>query len=185
MPLNTISREALISHLNTITYDKNYQNIECLNFKGYDDSEPSWLKIANLPVEWEGKTVCDLGCFHGYYSMKVESLGCAKVIGLDRSEDLLLTTQLIAEYSNSNMEVELWEGGMPTPKCDIALCLNMLHHCPDIHATLRNINCEYAIFEINPENLEQVITHFDVIKIIEGRSYPDRPSRVIVYTKRK
>lgn len=177
--------EELQTHLDNLPYDKNYQNIDVLGVTGYDDSEPSYLKIASLPIDWTNKVVCDLGCFHGYYSIKVKELGCDKVIGLDRAESILETARYITECSGSEVEYQLWEGGQPTPQCDIALILNMLHHCPDQAKTLQNVNCEYAVFEVNQAEIMVVSQYFEILEIQEGRAYSSRPNRVIIYAKKK
>ena len=179
--MNTLKTE-LQTHLETLTYDKNYQDIECLGFKGYDPSEPSWLKIiGELGVQFAGKTVCDLGCFHGYYSIKAKEAGAISVIGLDRAEEILTTARMISKAADIHVEYSLWESQEVPPPCDIALLLNMLHHCPDPEATLRNLKCEEAVFEINQDQLPLVETYFEVMEMTEGRTYPHRESRLLVH----
>ena len=180
------SKIELQARLETLTYDKNYQDIECLGIQGYDPSEPSWLKIVNnLGVEFAGKTVCDLGCFHGYYAIKAKEAGAISVIGLDRSEEILATARMISKASDVHVDYALWESQEASPSCDIALLLNMLHHCPDPHSTLRNLKCEEAVFEINEDQLPLVETYFDVMEMAEGRTYPHRESRLLIHGLRR
>ena len=177
----------LKEHFKTLTYDKNYQNIEVLGHIGYDDSEPSWLKIESLlsDIDLSDKTVCDLGCFHGYFSLKVKSLGASKVIGLDKSDLILETAKLIAQCSDVEIDFRQWEGGEPTPECHLAFVLNMLHHCDNELETLKNINCQFAVFEINQDQITTIDKVFTMLNIVEGRSYPDRPNRLLILAQKK
>lgn len=171
---------SLREHLAQAEYDVNYQDIEVLGIVGYDPSSTSWLKIESL-YSFEGKSVCDLGCFHGYYAIKAREAGAASVIGLDRSQLVLDTAKMISELSGrSEIEYQQWTGGEPTPFCDVALVLNMLHHCADLEETLANINCQSAVFECNQEEVSSISKYFTIQNVVEGRSYAARPSRLIV-----
>ena len=177
--------EDLQAKLASASYDKGYQNIDVLGQKGYDDSDPSWRKIQQMPVSFEGKTVCDLGCFHGFYSIKAALEGASSVIGLDRSSEILSVSELIAQCSGVDIGFQVWEGGQPTPECDIALVLNMLHHCENQSQTLQNIQCKNAIFEVNRNQLSIIESVFRIQTMKEGRSYPDRESRLMIYAEKK
>jgi len=176
----------LKAHLQSVTYDVNYQDIECLGVHGYDRSEPTWLKITNaLNVDFAGKSVCDLGCFHGYYAIKAEQAGASRVIGLDRSEEILESARMISEASSSSVEFTLWESRQKTPQCDVALVLNMLHHCPDQELTLQNIDCKEAVFEVNADQISAVNRHFDILEMTTGREYPHRDPRILLYCRKR
>ena len=81
----SIMLETLRDRFNTVTYDKNYQNIDILGIVGYDNSAPTWSKITSFPITWNGATVIDLGCFHGYFSIRAKEAGASRVIGLEQS----------------------------------------------------------------------------------------------------
>ena len=179
-----LTRDQLLDLLHKQTYDKYYQDIEVVGFKGYSDSSASWERIDKLGINWQDKIVCDLGCFHGYFAFKVEQSGASKVYGLERSPDIVNFARELALTSKSSVDFLVWQGGEPTPKCDIALVLNMLHHCNDQDSTLENINCEYAIFEINPPQIDTVSKYFEIISTMPGREYENIPNRVIVYGKK-
>ena len=175
----------LQSHLDTLTYDKGYQNIDVLNITGYDNSYPTLEKIKSLPITFEQKTVCDLGCFHGYFSIHAKKMGASSVIGLDRYAQVLETSRLIASCEGVDVSFQEWVGGELTPTCDIALVLNMLHHCDDQNLTLQNIQCTRAIFEVNQDQLTRIDSVFKIDNIVEGRSYPDRDSRLILLATKR
>jgi len=177
--------ENLQAHFAAQTYDKTYQNIDVLDIVGYDDSRPTLEKIQALPVSFQGQSVCDLGCFHGYFSIHVKKMGASSVIGLDRYEASLDTARLIASCEGVDVSFERWLGGEATPICDIALCLNMLHHCDNETLTLQNMRCSRAIFEVNQDQLATIDATFRIDNILEGRTYPDRESRLILLTTKR
>ena len=166
-------------YLDGLPYDKYYQDIECINFIGYSKSFETWERIKDL-IDWKDKTVLDLGCFHGYFSLKVEKAGAKEVIGLDYSIQASDTARLIANFYNSKIEYKFWTGGDSTPKADVALVLNMLHHTKE-RETLKNINTEYAIFEINIPQKELILEYFTIINEINSA----RPGRIIIFAKRR
>lgn len=90
-----MTNEELKKWIDTQEYDKYYQDIECIGLLGYTKSFKTWENIKRL-VDWNGKKVADLGCFHGYFSFKAAKLGTI-VTGLDDNVAVLKTTQLINE----------------------------------------------------------------------------------------
>ena len=176
--MNNIELKQLID---AQAYDKHYQDVECIGFIGYAKSHQSWARFQNFNIDWSGKTVCDLGSFHGYFGLKVEKAGATKVYGLDNLANVRDTAQTICEHSGGSIEFLHWEGGDPTPECDIALCLNMLHHTKDHAVTLQNMNCNYALFEINAPQRPLIEQYFTIEQ--EAISY--RENRIILYGKKK
>jgi 2-polyprenyl-3-methyl-5-hydroxy-6-metoxy-1,4-benzoquinol methylase len=136
----------LQEHIDQQEYDKNYQDIEVLDFAGYSNSRESWSRISNFGIDWQGKVVCDLGCFHAYFGIKAHKEGAKKVIGLDTTLPAIETARLIVETVGIEMEFLHWSAGEDVPACDIVLCLNMLHHCPDQERTLSKMDCGHAVF---------------------------------------
>lgn len=170
---------ALRAHIDGQSYDKYYQDIDVLNMKGYSDSAKTWLNIRDI-IEWKNRSVFDMGCFHGYFTIKAAEMG-AKAIGLDRSPEILHSARMIADASDAQCDFRLWTGGEETPVCDIGLCLNMLHHTADMRKTIAGMRCEYAIFEINETERAYVEERFNVISQVESH----RQNRVILYCTKK
>ena len=56
--------------LDEATYDKLYQNIDVLGVTGYDDSSLTWDRLTAFGIDFNGKTVCDFGCFHAIFQSK-------------------------------------------------------------------------------------------------------------------
>jgi len=144
-------------------YDSKYQDIEILDFVGYSQSYKTWEEIKNI-VKWKNKKVCDLGCFHGYFSFKIEDEG-AIVTGLDSSDPVLETAKIINQIRGGNITFKHWSGGDDIPKCDMILCLNVLHHFKEKkELALSKMKSEEVIFEINKTDQELVKKYFKNFK---------------------
>lgn len=166
-------------HLAQQTYDKNYQDIEVMDFKGYSDSIQTWENIKDI-IKWKGKKVVDLGTFHGYFAFKIEDEG-GEVVGLDNCQPALKTSRLINEARGGHVEFRFWTGGQAVPKADITLGLNVLHHFADKDLSLSKIKNPIAIFEINRPDRVVIEKYFRNIK-----EYPShRQNRVILVGKRR
>ncbi|HEY5996150.1 MAG TPA: class I SAM-dependent methyltransferase [Candidatus Deferrimicrobiaceae bacterium] len=172
---------ALEEHLDRLgkDHDRNYQDIELLGLVGYSESWKTWDRIREL-VDWKGKTVSDLGCFHGYFSFKAEDRG-AKVTGFDRSPAVLEVARLINEARGGKVAFRQWLGGEAVPPCDIVLCLNVLHHFGDTDRALSGMDCREAIFEVKNEHRDAVARRFDVVREVPSH----RENRIILLVKRR
>ncbi len=147
-------------------HDWKYQDIEVLNMTGYSDSGKTWDRIRDL-VEWRGKKVLDLGCFHGYFCFKVEDAG-GLAQGFDRSAAVLGVARRINEVRGGHVVFREWAGGDDLPECDVVLCLNVLHHFPDQEKSLSKMLCRQAIFEIKTECRAAVESCFTVTKELDS-----------------
>lgn len=159
LPLLTL-KERIYKH----EYDTYYQDIEILKMIGYSRSLLTWKRLKNITT-WAGKTVLDVGCFHGYFSFKIEESGALKVIGLEKSGTVLKTTRLLAEIIGSQAEFHEWTGGDDYPDCDTILFLNVIHHFGDREMQRKALAKIKAgtevIFEINKDQIpliEELLT---------------------------
>ena len=148
-----------------------YQDIEIRNMTGYSESRKTWDRIRDL-VEWGGKRVLDLGCFHGYFCFKVEDAG-GLAQGFDRSAGALGVARMINELRGGRVVFREWAGGDDLPDCDVVLCLNVLHHFPDQEKALSRMVCRKAVFEIKEECRPAVEKYFTVERDM-GSHRPDR-----------
>lgn len=153
---------ALEAHLLEQEYDKFYQDIEILDFKGYSESYKTWDSLKNL-VDWKGKVVVDLGCFHGYFSFKIEDEGGIPT-GLDKHEKVIETSRMINKVRGGRVAFQQWEDGKAIPDCDVILCLNVFHHFANKDAALSAMKCQMVIFEINEDDRPIIEKYFRDIK---------------------
>lgn len=156
-----IDKEFLKYHIDNQKYDKYYQDIEYLNFKGYSETYKSWDNIKNL-ISWKDKIVIELGCFHGAYEFQIEQLGAKKIIGLEKFPEILYTANLIKQILKSRVIFRQWEDGDNIPEGDITLCMNALHHFSNAEKTLQMINSPIVIFEINANQMDLVKKYFTI-----------------------
>ena len=173
----------VVKYLNYQTYDKYYQDIECIDFIGYSKSYISWENIKSLIevesslqlLDWKNKIVVDLGPFHGYFCFKIEKEGAKEVFGLEKYDDVLTMTSLIKKINGSRVTFKQWNSGESIPKCDIVLCMNVLHHFTQQDEVLKEISqkCSQVIFEINKTQIYLIKKYFiidkEVVSHREGR----------------
>ena len=170
-------------YLDSLTYDKMYQDIEYIDFIGYSECYKGWKNFKNL-IEWKGKKVADLGSFHGYYAFKIAELG-GIVTAMDRGDSTLDTIKILNECYNSNVKTDYYTGGdILSDEYDIALCLNMLHHCEDIDKTLANMKPKTVIFEVKAENIDSILKYFKILKRKVSHHGAENDKRAILLTER-
>jgi 2-polyprenyl-3-methyl-5-hydroxy-6-metoxy-1,4-benzoquinol methylase len=173
LPLLTL-KERIYKH----EYDTYYQDIEILKVIGYSRSLLTWKRLKNITT-WAGKTVLDVGCFHGYFSFKIEESGALKVIGLEKSGTVLKTTRLLAEIIGSQAEFYEWTGGDDYPDCDIILFLNVIHHFGDREMQRKALAKIKAgtevIFEINKDQIPLIKELFTIKRSMSSH----RKNRVV------
>jgi len=175
-----MNKEVFKIRLNELKYDKFYQDIEYIDFKGYSKSYETWERIKGI-VDWKDKKVADLGCFHGYFSFKIAELG-GDVVAMDRSPDVLETTEILNEVYGNPIKTQVWVGGDLVPNSfDISLCLNVLHHFGDEEKALNNIKSKLAIFETKYDQTFLISQYFDITKKVQSH----RVGRIILLGERR
>jgi len=169
----------LQQYFNLCTHKKNYQDIECLNIVGDSKSYLTWEKIQSL-VCWSGKTIVDMGCYHGYFSFKAEQMGVKSVLGLDHNKILLDMANKIKSVLNSGCEFKYWTNTDVIPNSDILLCLNILHYFNNQEDILQQITTQEVIFEIDKELLPLIQRYLKIKKCFDSHrnswhtTYPNR-----------
>lgn len=175
-----MKKEDLSAHLAAQTYDRNYQDIVPLGFRGYSRSYQTWERIRGL-VDWSGLSVVDLGCFHGYFCFRAKEAGASKVQGLDTADFALVTARMIGELEGLDVEFNQWDDTQEIPKSDVTLLLNALHHFVGPLECLKRIRSEQVIFEIKQSQQAMVASVFDIVTTVASA----RRGRVILLAKRK
>lgn len=176
-----MNKQDFIAYLKSQTYDKLYQDINPISMIGYSKSFKTWNRIKNI-FDWNGKSVIDIGCFHGYFCFRAEEAGASSVLGLDRCVPALDTARKIAKLEQSKYTSFMeWNEEDDIPIGDIALLLNVLHHFEDPLSVLRKIKSKYLIFEGYSEQDIAIRDQFRIIKTID--SHRDR--RIIFLAEHK
>lgn len=169
MSLGGYMEEELLDYIDKTSWYPTYQTIVLKGKVIRNGTEKCWLTLENIlssNISFKGKRVCDLGCFHGYFSFRAEDLGAKSVIGYDVNPKAKLVFDKIKEYNNSSAEciISDLDKDFVLPECDITLLLNTFHHVIFKHGeeggkTLLGkifTNTEEAVFEINEKEIPLV-----------------------------
>jgi tRNA (mo5U34)-methyltransferase len=91
-----------------------------------------WRRFANaVPEDLTGKSVLDIGCNAGFYSMDMKRRGATRVLGLDDREDYLEQARFAAAVKDLDIEfrrVSVYDVGALGEKFDLILFLGVLYH---------------------------------------------------------
>lgn len=91
-----------------------------------------WKRFAHaIPSDLTGKSVLDIGCNAGFYSLEMKRRGAARVLGIDSSEEYLAQARFASEVSGAEIEfrkLSVYQLGELNEKFDIVLFLGVLYH---------------------------------------------------------
>jgi tRNA (mo5U34)-methyltransferase len=87
---------------------------------------------AHLPEDLSGKTVLDIGCNAGFYSMEMKRRGASRVLGIDSDDRYLAQASLAAEtlgYDNIEFRnLSVYDVGALAEKFDVVIFMGVLYH---------------------------------------------------------
>jgi len=91
-----------------------------------------WRNFAHaIPTDLTGKTVLDIGCNAGFYSMEMKRRGAERVVGID-SEDLYLSqARFAAEVNGLDIEfarLSVYDVAALGEKFDFVIFMGVLYH---------------------------------------------------------
>jgi tRNA (mo5U34)-methyltransferase len=84
-----------------------------------------------LPADLSGKTVLDIGCNAGFYSLEMKRRGAARVVGIDSDEGYLAQARFAAEVVGAQIEfrnLDVYDVGKLRQRFDIVLFMGVLYH---------------------------------------------------------
>ena len=91
-----------------------------------------WRKFAQaIPPDLTGRTVLDIGCNAGFYSIEMKRRGAARVVGIDVDEDYLAQARFAAEVCETPIEfrqLSVYEVAALGQKFDVVLFMGVLYH---------------------------------------------------------
>jgi tRNA (mo5U34)-methyltransferase len=91
-----------------------------------------WQRFAQaIPDDLTGKTVLDIGCNAGFYSIEMKRRGADRVLGVDFDEDFLAQARFAAEVNEVDIEfrqLSVYDVGALGEKFDIVLFMGVLYH---------------------------------------------------------
>jgi tRNA (mo5U34)-methyltransferase len=84
-----------------------------------------------IPADLGGKTVLDIGCNAGFYSMEMKRRGAARVLGIDFDDDYLAQARFAAEVEGLDIEFQrlsVYDVGALDERFDLVLFVGVLYH---------------------------------------------------------
>ncbi|MBK5957709.1 methyltransferase, TIGR04290 family [Rhodoplanes elegans] len=91
-----------------------------------------WRNFAPaVPADLGGKSVLDIGCNGGFYSIEMKRRGAARVLGIDSDEDYLAQARFAAEVLDADIEfrrLSVYEVGAIGETFDLVIFMGVLYH---------------------------------------------------------
>jgi tRNA (mo5U34)-methyltransferase len=91
-----------------------------------------WQAFAHsLPADLRGKTVLDIGCNAGFYSIEMKRRGADRVLAIDFDPEYLAQARLAAEVCQTEIEfrqMSVYDVGALGEKFDLVLFLGVFYH---------------------------------------------------------
>lgn len=91
-----------------------------------------WSKIQKgIPADLSGKTVLDIGCNGGFYSIEMKRRGASRVLAIDTDSRYLRQAQFAAEVCNADIEfrkMDVYEVEKLQEQFDLVLFMGVFYH---------------------------------------------------------
>jgi tRNA (mo5U34)-methyltransferase len=91
-----------------------------------------WQSFAHaVPNDLTGKSVLDIGCNAGFYSMEMKRRGASRVLGLDSDETYLAQARFAAEVNGLDIEyrrMNVYEVPQLGERFDVVIFMGVLYH---------------------------------------------------------
>jgi tRNA (mo5U34)-methyltransferase len=91
-----------------------------------------WQGFAHaIPRDLRGKSVLDIGCNAGFYSIEMKRRGAGRVLGIDFDEGYLAQARFAAEVGGLDIEfrqASVYDVGKLGEKFDVVLFMGVLYH---------------------------------------------------------
>lgn len=94
--------------------------------------EAKWRSFAEaIPSDLSGKTVLDIGCNAGFYSLEMKRRGADRVVGIDFDETYLAQARFAAAINEVEIEfrqMSVYDVAKLGEKFDVVLFMGVLYH---------------------------------------------------------
>jgi tRNA (mo5U34)-methyltransferase len=91
-----------------------------------------WRRFAHcIPADLSGRTVLDIGCNGGFYSIQMKLRGASRVLGIDVDADYLRQARFAAEIIGVDIEfaeMSVYDIAALGERFDVVLFLGVLYH---------------------------------------------------------
>ena len=97
-----------------------------------DYPNTKWRRFAHaVPADLRGKTVLDIGCNAGFYSLEMKRRGADRVVAVDMDDDYLAQARFAAEVLALDIEFQklsVYDVAALGEKFDVVLFMGVLYH---------------------------------------------------------
>jgi tRNA (mo5U34)-methyltransferase len=97
-----------------------------------DYPQIKWRQFSSaIPEDLSGKSVLDVGCNGGFYSIQMKRRGADRVVAIDTDEQYLEQARFAAKVSNAEIEfrnLSVYRVGDLREKFDLVLFMGVLYH---------------------------------------------------------
>lgn len=91
-----------------------------------------WERFRDaLPADLSGRTVLDIGCNGGFYSLEMKRRGAARVVGIDFDPDYLAQARFAAEVAGLDIEfreLSVYDVARLGERFDLVFFIGVLYH---------------------------------------------------------
>jgi tRNA (mo5U34)-methyltransferase len=137
-----------------------------------------------LPEDLSGKSVLDIGCNGGFYSMEMKRRGAARVLGVDSDERYLAQARFAAEVMGHDIEFRrcsVYDIGSLGERFDLVIFMGVLYHLRHpllaldlIHAHVARDLLLFQTLQRGADEVEGVAADYD-FKEVEHFDRPGYP----------
>lgn len=137
-----------------------------------------------LPADLSGKTVLDIGCNAGFYSLEMKRRGADYVLGVDTDERYLRQARFAARLSELDIEYQqlsVWQIASLKMKFDLVIFMGVLYHLrhPLLALDLihEHVACDLFLFQSMQRGsveIEDISPDYDIseVSIFNRPGYP-------------
>jgi tRNA (mo5U34)-methyltransferase len=150
-----------------------------------DYPQNKWRNFAHaIPFDLHGRTVLDMGCNAGFYSIEMKKRGADRVVAIDFDESYLAQARFAAEVNDIDIEfhqLSVYDVGALGERFDIVLFMGVLYHLrhPLLALDLihEHVTRDLLVFQSMQRGVQQVEQlendySFSEIEIFELPGYP-------------
>jgi len=91
-----------------------------------------WKSFSDsIPADLSGKTVLDIGCNGGFYSLEMKRRGAERVVSVDSDERYLAQARFASEVTGLKIEIrqlDVYDIGKLGEKFDLVIFMGVLYH---------------------------------------------------------
>jgi tRNA (mo5U34)-methyltransferase len=136
MPSNSLTRDQIQQRIRELgdwfhNLDLNGVQTAPGHFLG-DYPRIKWRNFAQaIPADLRGRTVLDIGCNAGFYSIEMKRRGAARVVGIDSDEAYLAQARFAAEVCGVDIDLRqlsVYDVASLGEKFDVVLFMGVLYH---------------------------------------------------------